>query len=81
MLARLPDDVTAAAAAPVASAVKALNEALLRRGVIVRPVGNYDLPHSVRISVGTEAENARLLAALDDTLPALRRATREASHV
>lgn len=45
--------------------VAGLNEALLRRGVIVRPVGNYDLPRSVRISVGTPAENDKLFAALD----------------
>jgi histidinol-phosphate aminotransferase len=45
--------------------VAGLNEALLRRGVIVRPVANYDLPRSVRISVGTAAENDKLFAALD----------------
>lgn len=45
--------------------VAGLNEALLRRGVIVRPVANYDLPRSVRISVGTVAENDKLFAALD----------------
>jgi histidinol-phosphate aminotransferase len=46
--------------------VAALNEGLLRRGVIVRPVGNYELPHSVRITVGTVAEDDKLIAALDD---------------
>jgi cytidylate kinase len=45
--------------------VAGLNEALLRRGVIVRPVGNYDLPRSVRVSVGTVAENDKLFGALD----------------
>ena len=41
---------------------------LLKRGVITRPVDNYGLPHFLRISIGTEAENARLLAALADVL-------------
>ena len=39
-------------------------EALLRQGVIVRPVGNYGLPQWVRVTVGLPAENERLLAAL-----------------
>jgi len=43
-------------------------EALLRKGVIVRPVGNYDLPNHLRISIGTEAENQIFLQALADTL-------------
>jgi len=38
-----------------------VNKALLQRGVIVRPVGVYGLPEWLRVSVGTEAENARCL--------------------
>jgi histidinol-phosphate aminotransferase len=38
--------------------------ALLGRGVIVRPLVPYGLLRHLRITVGTEAENARLLAAL-----------------
>jgi histidinol-phosphate aminotransferase len=45
---------------------KDLYEALLRQGVIVRPFGA--LPTSLRITVGTEAQNQRLLAALDEVL-------------
>ena len=41
---------------------------LFERGVIVRPMGGYGLGHTVRISVGSRAENERLLAALD-TIP------------
>ena len=41
---------------------------LLRRGVIVRPVANYGLPNHLRISIGLEEENARLIAALEDIL-------------
>jgi histidinol-phosphate aminotransferase len=39
-------------------------EALLREGVIVRPVGNYGLPNHLRISIGLTAENDRLVDAL-----------------
>ncbi len=45
-----------------------LFEALLRRGVIVRPVGNYGLPQHLRISIGAEPENDRLIAALTEVL-------------
>jgi histidinol-phosphate aminotransferase len=41
-----------------------LFEALLRQGVIVRPVDNYGLPRHLRVSVGLEAENTRFLEAL-----------------
>ncbi|MGH8212819.1 MAG: histidinol-phosphate transaminase [Rhodanobacteraceae bacterium] len=33
-------------------------------GVIVRPMGGYGLPQTIRVSVGTRAENERLLRAL-----------------
>jgi histidinol-phosphate aminotransferase len=39
-------------------------QALLARGVIVRPLANYALPEHLRISVGLPAHNDRLLAAL-----------------
>ena len=48
----------------------AINRALLERGVIVRPVGNYGLPHWLRITVGLPAENERFLASLGETLQA-----------
>jgi histidinol-phosphate aminotransferase len=42
---------------------------LLRRGVIVRPVGGpYELPEHLRVTVGTEAENERFLASLAASL-------------
>jgi histidinol-phosphate aminotransferase len=41
-----------------------VNQALLRQGVIVRPVGNYGLPEWLRVTVGLPAENERFLAAL-----------------
>src|SRR6056297_3273410 len=45
-----------------------LNEELLHKGVIVRPVGNYGLGNYLRITVGTEAQNRRLLKALGEML-------------
>jgi histidinol-phosphate aminotransferase len=45
-----------------------LFQALLREGVIVRPVDNYGLDRHLRISVGLEPHNARLLAALAKAL-------------
>lgn len=45
-----------------------LYEALLREGVIVRPVANYGLPHHLRVTVGTAEENAIFLGALDRVL-------------
>jgi histidinol-phosphate aminotransferase len=44
-------------------------QALLRQGVIVRPVANYDLPTWLRVTVGMPAENDRFLAALEAALP------------
>lgn len=46
-------------------AAAGINEQLLRRGIIVRPVANYDLPEHVRISVGSEKENQRCIEALE----------------
>lgn len=47
-----------------------VNRALLERGIIVRPVANYGLPQWLRVSIGTEAENAKFLAALPDAMRA-----------
>lgn len=46
----------------------AVNAALLRQGIIVRPIANYGLPEWLRISIGTEAENAACIAALERAL-------------
>jgi histidinol-phosphate aminotransferase len=45
-----------------------LYDTLLRKGVIVRPMNGYGLPHHLRITVGTERQNERLVAALKDVL-------------
>lgn len=41
-----------------------INAALLREGVIVRPISGYGLPTFLRVSIGLPEENARFLAAL-----------------
>ena len=45
-------------------------EAMLREGVIVRPVGNYQLPQHLRLTVGTQGQNQRMLNALQHALRA-----------
>lgn len=49
---------------------KAVNAALLRGGVIVRPIAGYGMPDWLRVSVGLESENARFLASLKQALGA-----------
>jgi len=39
-------------------------QALLKAGVIVRPVANYGMPNHLRISIGLESENIRFIAEL-----------------
>lgn len=45
-----------------------VNLALLKKGIIVRPVGNYGLPQWLRVSIGLPEENAAFLAALKSVL-------------
>jgi histidinol-phosphate aminotransferase len=53
----------------VGDGVKVFN-ALLRRGVIVRPMHGYKFPRHVRISVGLPEENRKLIEALETVLNA-----------
>lgn len=46
----------------------AVNRKLLQQGVIVRPIGGYGLPNHLRVTIGLETENARFLAALEQSL-------------
>lgn len=46
----------------------AVFQALLAKGVIVRPVANYGLPEWLRVSVGLPEQNARFLLALAEVL-------------
>ena len=53
--------------AEVGDGLKVFN-GLLKLGVIVRPMGGYGLPGHLRISVGLEHENRRLVSALKQVL-------------
>mgnify|MGYP001160699009 FL=1 len=40
-------------------------QSLLQQGVIVRPLGIYEMPHHLRVTVGLESENKRFLESLE----------------
>jgi histidinol-phosphate aminotransferase len=50
--------------------IKAVNESLLKQGVIVRPIGIYEMPEHLRVTVGLESENQRFLKSLELALEA-----------
>ena len=52
----------------VKQAAGPLYEALLRKGVIVRPVANYEMPNHLRVSIGTHSENQVFINALQEVL-------------
>jgi histidinol-phosphate aminotransferase len=41
-----------------------VNQQLLERGIIVRPIANYEMPNHLRVSIGLFSENQRFLEAL-----------------
>jgi histidinol-phosphate aminotransferase len=41
---------------------------LLKLGVIVRPMAGYEFPNSVRVTIGTEEQNKRLISSLESVL-------------
>ncbi|NOT66172.1 MAG: histidinol-phosphate transaminase [Methylotenera sp.] len=45
-----------------------VNQQLLKNGVIVRPVANYEMPDYLRVSIGLFSENARFLDVLKTIL-------------
>jgi histidinol-phosphate aminotransferase len=45
-----------------------LYEKLLQQGVIVRPVANYSMPQYLRITIGTQQQNQRLVETLNRVL-------------
>ncbi len=45
-------------------------DALLQKGIIVRPIAGYGYPNAVRITIGTKKENERLITALKHILKA-----------
>jgi histidinol-phosphate aminotransferase len=46
----------------------AINLELLKRGIIVRPIGDYGMPEYLRVTIGTRAENEAFLAALTEIM-------------
>lgn len=51
--------------------VNALNEALLRQGIAIRPLAAFGFPHCIRITIGLPEENDALFQALETILPTL----------
>jgi histidinol-phosphate aminotransferase len=57
---------------------RAVADALLRKGVIVRSMEGYGLPTYIRVTVGTPQENSRALQALTEVLGTVGVAARPA---
>lgn len=49
-------------------AAASVNEKLLMKGVIARPVANYEMPDYLRVSIGLKHENEIFIKALEDIL-------------
>jgi len=62
---------------PIGPSAKALCDELLYEGVIVRPMGWMGFPEAIRISVGSTAENTKLLLALASAHLRLRSASKQ----
>jgi histidinol-phosphate aminotransferase len=48
--------------------VRVVNESLLKQGVIVRPIGIYEMPDHLRVTIGLESENQKFLKSLEIAL-------------
>ncbi len=48
--------------------VNEIYQALLHKGVITRPIGVYEMPNHLRVTIGTEKENKKFLTALSEVL-------------
>jgi histidinol-phosphate aminotransferase len=46
----------------------AVHRALLKRGVIVRPIASYGMPEWLRVSIGLPEQNTRFIEALRQIL-------------
>ena len=55
-----------------------MNESLLRQGVIVRPIGVYEMPEHLRVTVGLESENQKFLRSLEIALDMANTAEKKA---
>lgn len=47
---------------------QAVYDSLLKKGVIVRPVANYNMPEFLRVTIGTEEQNKRFIKTLKEVL-------------
>ncbi|MBI5301976.1 MAG: histidinol-phosphate transaminase [Chloroflexi bacterium] len=47
---------------------KTMDNEMLKRGVIIRPMGGFGLPDALRVTIGTREENVKFLHALRDVL-------------
>lgn len=56
---------------PDSDCVNRLNEALLKRGIAIRPLAAFGFPRCIRVSIGLPEENDALFAGLKDILPLL----------
>jgi histidinol-phosphate aminotransferase len=45
-----------------------VNTKLLQQGIIVRPMGMYNLPNHLRVTIGTEEQNQRFITAFKNAL-------------
>ena len=63
----IPRPATSSPSGKVGDAIR-VNQALLRQGVIVRPIAAYGMPHWLRVSIGLPRGNARFIEALRQAL-------------
>ncbi len=48
--------------------VDAIYQSLLRQGVIIRPIGIYEMPEHLRVTIGLESQNQKFLQSLEIAL-------------
>ena len=65
---------------PIGPSAKALCDELLNEGVIVRPLAWMGFPEAIRISVGSPAENTKLLGALEHAISLPAEARHGSTH-
>lgn len=58
---------------PVPIDARRIHEAMLREGVIIRPMNSYGMPNCIRINAGLPEENERLVQALKKVLSSASR--------
>ncbi len=48
--------------------VQVINEGMLQRGVIIRPMGGFGMPHAIRVTIGTREQNEKMQQAMKEVL-------------